>query len=344
MGFAASLDDPDDNDTITADEFRTTAVADLFDLALVPKNDAVVATLTVDSELLGGTPDVTIRQAADIVDPDGDPPPAFAIETPTSNPYPPSATSGTSRPRTLSKDSSAWPPSLTGSKPLDGIDILSRITIDGTATLGAGYAFETSVGFEFAAQPREGSNAPIGSCTDSENNDGDADTDAADADCAGVKTLEERVFLDVGSGSGGTPGPMELKATASAKACADVEASIGMLAVNITAPPWPSARTRSTAARVVRVFLGRSSSATSSRAEALRSLASMVVVDRASSSSSRSPVPEMVMALAPTSPTRITSTPAMATCGTSPPSAAPAQHAVSIRDRKLSPWSMATQW
>lgn len=111
------------------------------------------------------------------------------------------------------------------------LDVLSRIEIDsgGTATLEGAYSLDLTFGLDLSEQPQEGG-AGIGTCQDEEDNDDDALIDAEDPDCADLKTIGQRAFLDVGT-SGGSP---ELAVRIGLSATnVDANARIGMLEAGI---------------------------------------------------------------------------------------------------------------
>ncbi len=111
------------------------------------------------------------------------------------------------------------------------LDVLSDIgvTAGGSTSLAAAYRLDLTFGLDLQPQPTE-SGAGIGSCEDGEDNDSDTLIDAADTDCATLKTLEQRAFLNVGAAAG-TP---ELTAGLGLSASGvDAVASIGLLQAGI---------------------------------------------------------------------------------------------------------------
>jgi Ca2+-binding RTX toxin-like protein len=119
------------------------------------------------------------------------------------------------------------------------VDALQAIDVKtgGTVDLKGRYDLALGVGFDLSPQPTEGPNGGIGSCADGEDNDNDStpsatnpSIDAGDSDCAGFRTIEQRVFVDVGK-TAGTP---ELQAGMSVVASnVAANARIGLLEAGV---------------------------------------------------------------------------------------------------------------
>jgi len=124
--------------------------------------------------------------------------------------------------------------SATSSVPLDfrgELDVLSGIEISwgGETDLTGAYKLDLTFGLDLTAQPTE-DGAGVGSCEDGiDNGDGDG-IDAGDTDCAILKTIEQRVFLDVGTGAGSDELVARLALVATG---VDATASIGLLEASI---------------------------------------------------------------------------------------------------------------
>lgn len=113
------------------------------------------------------------------------------------------------------------------------LDILQgiQVTSAGSANVEAGYDAGLGVALDLTPLATESPSSGPLSCVDGLDNDGNADIDAADPECASIPTLDQRVLLDVGTAAG-TP---ELTATTELTATGiGATAQVGLLGVGIT--------------------------------------------------------------------------------------------------------------
>ena len=84
----------------------------------------------------------------------------------------------------------------------DNLDILSGIKITSSPiNLSAAYDLSIPFALSLKKQPVEAPGAPIGSCRDEIDNDGDNLADAADPECGTDETIQQRVGIKVGTGA-----------------------------------------------------------------------------------------------------------------------------------------------
>ena len=111
------------------------------------------------------------------------------------------------------------------------LDVVQGISVQtGAANLETAYEAGLGVALDLSPLPKESPESGPLSCVDGVDNDGGSDIDAADAQCAGLPTLEQRVLVDVGTAAG-TP---EISATAKLDADAiSATGTVGLLGVAI---------------------------------------------------------------------------------------------------------------
>ncbi len=113
------------------------------------------------------------------------------------------------------------------------LDVLQgiQVTSNGSANVDAAYEAGLGVVLDLTPLPKESAESGPLSCVDGVDNDGNADIDAADPQCAGLPTLDQRVLLDVGTAAGSP----ELTATTELTASnINATATVGLLGVGIT--------------------------------------------------------------------------------------------------------------
>lgn len=116
----------------------------------------------------------------------------------------------------------------------DNLDILSGISVTSSGfTLNAAYDLSLPFAMSLKKQPVEAPGAPVGSCRDEIDNDGDNLLDAADPQCLNDETIQQRVGIKVGTGTAPDEKP---EVTASARIDATgigANAKIGILEAKV---------------------------------------------------------------------------------------------------------------